>query len=177
MEEPIENLYFNWLYSKVASVDVPTPSLTYIRLFRILHTTEFVWLVSGDDNRVEDGLELRLEFQREACMQADDPYWESMGCSVLEMLIALSRRAEWDTEISARDWFWIFLQNLRLNEFSDAREEFEQTVDDVLYRFVWRTYRRNGHGGIFPLSRPDVDQRKVEIWGQFCTYLVDQELN
>ena len=36
MDEPIEETYFKWLYHKVASVDFPTPSLTYWALLREL---------------------------------------------------------------------------------------------------------------------------------------------
>jgi hypothetical protein len=175
MNEPIEDVYFNWLYTKVASVDVPTPSLTYWTLLRDLHATEFPWLVSGDDNRCLDGVELRREFNREVLIDYDPP-WMMMGCSVLEMLIAFSRRAEFTTDISAREWFWIFLDNLGLKEQNDAQQNISEYVAVVLDRFIWRTYRPDGSGGMFPLRYPERDQREVEIWYQFCEYLVDQEL-
>ena len=62
MEEPIENLYFNWLYTKVSDVKNQTPTTKFDRLLILLHRTEFVWLLSGDDNRAEDGRDLRIEF-------------------------------------------------------------------------------------------------------------------
>jgi hypothetical protein len=175
MNEPIENLYFNWLYSKVASTEVPTPSLTYLKLFRLLHTSEFVWLVSGDDNRAEDGLELRKQFLRESFIKHETP-WIEIECSVLEMLIAFSKRAEFQTDLTAREWFWIFLVNLGLSELNDAASRIDQTVSDVLDVFVWRTYNFDGAGGMFPINNPRRDQRKLEIWYQFCDYLIDQEL-
>ncbi len=58
-------------------VEVPTPSLTYWKLFRTLYSTEFVWLLSGDDNRAEDGLELREEFLLESNIP-DDPQWRDI---------------------------------------------------------------------------------------------------
>lgn len=176
MDEPIEDVYLNWLYAKVASVDVPTPSLTHWTLIRDLHATEFVWLVSGDDNRCQDGLDVRREFHREALLDDPDLSWMNLECSVLEMLIAFSRRAEFDTDIPARDWFWIFLENLGLNELNDAQPNITERVQESLDRFVWRTYLPNGEGGLFPLHEPKHDQRKVEIWYQYCEYLVDQEL-
>ena len=100
--EPIEEVYFNWLYSKVAYMPNPTPSLTFYTLFRDLHSTEFVWLISGDDNRAQDGLDLRREFFRESLIH-QDPAWNDIGCSVLEMLIAFSRKAEFETDLDARD--------------------------------------------------------------------------
>lgn len=174
MDEPIEEVYFNWLYSKVASVDVPTPSLTHLTLLRDLHSTEFVWLIPGDDNRAEDGLGVRKEFLIQAFLPQDPP-WLSIPCSVLEMLIAFSRRAEFQTDDNARDWFWIFLNNLTIADLNDSMDDITEIVTEIMDQFLWRTYRPNGEGGMFPLKRPSHDQRKVEIWYQFCEYLVDQE--
>jgi len=175
MNEPIEDVYFNWLYTKVASVDVPTPSTTYYTLLRDLHSTEFVWLVSGDDNRAEDGLGVRREFFTQMRLDEDIP-WMFLGCSVLEMLIAFSRRAEFDTDIPARDWFWTFLRNLHLDDLCDARYRISERVAQVMDQFIWRTYLPNGEGGMFPLRDPPEDQRKVELWYQFCEYVVDNGL-
>ena len=175
MNEPIEETYFNWLYSKVASVDVPTPSLTYYTLMRDLHSTEFVWTIVGDDNRLQDGLDIRREFLNQARLK-QDPAWLSIPCSVLEMLIAFSRRAEFQTELDAHEWFWIFLHNLALADLNDAQSDITEFVTEVMDQFLWRTYRENGHGGLFPLHTSMNDQRKVELWYQFCEYLVDHQI-
>lgn len=176
MNEPIENLYFNWLCAKVVQVEHSTPSLTYDTLLRTLHNTEFVWLLSGDDNRAEDGVELRLEFILEADV-VDDPAWRNIGCSLLEMLIAFSRRASFMTDIKSRDWFWHFMENLGLDQYNDASNASPEEIGEVLYQVVWRQYNYDGRGGIFPLTGTVHDQTKVEIWYQFCEYLVDQEHN
>lgn len=175
MDEPIEETYFNWLYTQVASVQVPTPSLTFWTLFRDLHATEFVWLVSGDDNRAEDGRDLRKEFLRESFIPNENPAWMHFECSVLEMLIAFSRRAAFETDLSPREWFWIFMENLHLDGFNDAMPRVSEKVSEVMDRLVWRTYHPSGSGGMFPLRETSNDQTKVEIWYQFCEYLIDQE--
>lgn len=176
MDEPLEEMYFNWLYTQVASVEFPTPSNTFLTLFRDLHAVEFVWLVSGDDNRAEDGLEVRKDFLRQARLDQDPP-WLSIGCSFLEMLIAFSRRAAFDVDFrSPREWFWQFLDNLELADLCDARSGVSRKVSTTLDRVIFRTYRNDGRGGLFPLERPNHDQRKVEIWYQFCEWLVDQEI-
>lgn len=176
MDEPIEDVYFNWLYSKVASVDVPTPSLTYLTLLRDLHATEFVWIVTGDDNRAQDGLDVRKQFLEQARLNYD-PAWMSIGCSVLEMLIAFSKKADFQVDFGEREWFWIFLSNLNLSDLNDAAQDnITEIVIEVMDQFLWRTYRRNGDGGMFPLKRTSNDQRKVELWYQFCEYLVDEGL-
>lgn len=175
MEEPIEEQYFNWLYSKVASVDLPTPSLTYYTLIRDLHSTEFVWTIVGDDNRLQDGLDIRREFLNQARLE-QEPAWLNIPCSVLEMLIAFSRRAEFQTGIESREWFWMFLHNLALEDLNDAQSDITEFVTEVMDQFLWRTYSENGHGGLFPLHTSMNDQRKVELWYQFCEYLVDHQI-
>ena len=178
MGEPLENLYFNWLCAKVVNIDTrkALPSQTYWTLFKTLHTTEFVWLIMGDDNRAEEGKELRREFILQADIP-DDVEWRTViGCSMLEMLIAFARRAEFQTDISVHDWFWEFLENLGLSEFHDGSGVIPQDIDDLVQRVIWRTYRFNGEGGMFPLKDPHEDQRHVEIWYQFCNYLVDRDL-
>lgn len=172
--EPFENLYFNWLCAKVIYNMNPTPSLTYWTLLRTLQNTEFVWILAGDDNRAEDGLELRVEFIFEA-ETPDDPEWRRFPpCSVLEMLIAFSRRAEFMTGQKAKDWFWEFIDNLGLIECTDGSGVTPDEIGEILDRFIWRTYESNGYGGLFPLdSRNGDDEREVEIWYQFCHYLDD----
>src|SRR5690606_21972367 len=117
MSEPLENLYFNWLCAKIIRVEVPTPSLTYWKLLRVLHHTEFVWLIPGDDNRAEDGLELREEFLTESGLP-NEPEWWDAACSILEMLIAFSRRCQYSTSHTAAFWFWQMIENLGLKDFN-----------------------------------------------------------
>ena len=74
------------------------------------------------------------------------------------------------------EWFWIFIANLGLDELNDAESGISRKVADSIDRFIWRTYFRDGRGGMFPLRNPEHDQRKIEIWYQFAEYLVDQEL-
>ncbi len=173
LEEPIESLYFNWLCAKVMRVDVPTPSNTYWKLLRELQNTEFVWVVSMDDNRAEDGKELRHEFLLEARIAVDQE-WLNIGCSIFEMLIAFSRRASFTTDRSSPEWFWEFIDNLGLAGFNDASFNLF-VITDILYSFIWRTFDYHGNGGMFPLKHPHQDQRKLEIWYQFCEYLIEHE--
>lgn len=174
MTEPIENLYFNWLCAKAIRLENPTPSLTYWKLFRHLHNTEYIYLVAGDDSRAEDGLELRDEFITESRLD-DDAFGEKYGCSVLEMLIAFARRARFMAGESVEFWFRKFLENLGLDQANDASTFSTEKLDDIINNFIWRTYRPSGLGGLFPMHNPPEDQREVEVWYQFCEYLVDQD--
>ena len=173
MDEPLDNLYFNWLCAKVIQLENPTPSLRYDKLFRILHSTEYVWLIPGDDDRAEDGVELRYTFLQETGLE-DDLHWEHQTCSVFEMLMAFSKRCEFATDVPYIDWFWEFIENLGLRRYNDAANGFDR-VDELLYIFVWRQYDFNGVGGLFPLKETTMDQTETDVWYQFSHYLVDQQ--
>lgn len=171
MNEPLEELYFNWLCAKVVQ---PNQNI-YLDLLRILHTTEFVWLVAGDGNRAEDGLDLRSDFLRQSHLAYGNE-WDHVGCSIFEMLLAFSNIASFETGTESKEWFWIFLTNLGLGEFRQTSKKDNVFINDVLYRFVWRLYEPSGHGGLFPMRWPKHDQRTVEIWYQFCEYVDEQGL-
>lgn len=171
MDEPIEVLYFNWLCAKV----LIQGNKNYYDLMQILYSTEFVWIVPGDENREEDGLELRQDFLRETQLDYD-PGWFSEPCSVLEVLIAFAHRASFQTDLPEYDWFWHFLTNLKLNEYRRISKRDIPEIEEILYVFIWRTYDAYGDGGLFPLRTPKEDQRKVELWYQFFEYLEDQGL-
>lgn len=171
MDKRLEERYFNWLCAKIIRPELPHQ--TYYELFRVLHGTEFVWLVIGDDNRAADGVELRYRFLVESGADPEHA-WSNVLCSIFEMLIAFSYDAEFQTEVSYRDWFWELIDNLGLTPFDDDHMDYE-SVSDILYRFVWRLYDADGVGGLFPLKHPEKDQRKVELWYQFFPYLEENE--
>jgi hypothetical protein len=178
MGEPIEDEYFNWLYTKVGWRENYTPSTKYQSLLYLLHCTEFTWRLSGDDNRAEDGEDLRREFLREVSSRPGYDEWAYLPCSVLEMLIAFARRAEFQTTYSLREWFWIFIENLGLSDISDANyKEKAELIGPILEAFIWRTYDEHGNGGLFPIKGSEHDQRKIEIWYQFCEYLIENEID
>lgn len=171
VNEPIEERYFNWLCAKV----LESSARTYYDLMHILYTTEFVWIVPEDQNRAEDGIELRTFFLRER-QPPNEAEWFYSACSIFEMLIAFSDRTAFQMDQPAKDWFWHFLNNLRLDEYRQVSIGDEIIIRDILHTFVWRTYREDGDGGLFPISRTLHDQRKVEIWYQWCEYVMDQGL-
>lgn len=143
-----------------------------------LFQKEFTWFVHNDDNRVVQGKELREDFLEETGAECSQE-WLEQGCSMLEMLIALSRRCAFEADDTAVEWFWIMIDNVGLRPYVD--EEFSDVynidVDVILERVINRTYDYNGHGGLFPLRNADRDQRKVELWYQMASYLMENNAN
>lgn len=172
MPRSLEAKYFTWLYAIVCDNDITSQVDKYTEFLAILHSIEFTWLVIGDDNRSEDGHDLRIEFLNTHFLSKDDSFLQT-GCTVLEMLVAFSRRASFETDETPQYWFWMMIQNLRLFEVNDLVGPDVTYVHDVIDKFIWRTYDRKGNGGLFPLRRSRNDQRGVEVWYQFNEYLAE----
>lgn len=171
MDEPLEEAYFNWLCAKVIDVEFSTPSNSYDILLRTMHNTPFVWLLDRDDDRAMDGVALRNEFRIfwDAHVASE---WLGQPCSFLEMLVALVDRCEFVSDIPGGAWFWQILSNLNFLDFPDDRADPEE-IADILESINFRQYDHHGNGGLFPIANPTEDQRNVEIWYQFHTYLND----
>ncbi len=165
--------YLYWLNSLVEPVRNPNPARTHSLLIEQLFLKEFRWSVPNDDNRAEDGKELRQEFLYEYDV---DQKWMSEPCSVMEMLVALARRVAFEANGEPDEWFWILLNNLGLDRYTDDvyGDMVETEVNDVLDIFIERRYGHNGEGGgLFPLEDTRADQREFEIWYQMSSYLLE----
>jgi len=173
--EPLDERYLTWLYGQVGHIKIRSRSRSYWELFRILYQTEFEWSVYNDDNRVEDGRDLRYEFFEAEGLEDDNPEWSGLGCSVLEMMVGLTRRLAFEAEGQPRTWFWILIENLGLSAYSDSNmhRQAEDDIRHILDVLIDRRYSTNGQGGLFPLKNPQRDQRKVEIWYQLSAYVLE----
>ena len=174
MTHQLDEDYLSWLESQVVSVKSPS----CWNLLKVLYTTEFVWFIPNDDNRVEDGRMLRVEFFDGRGFQNEHD-WMELGCSVLEMLVALSRRLSFEDEGEPSERFWELLENLGLNYYTDMyihqHEDVWEEIQDKLDTLIWRTYDHKGRGGLFPLEHPAQDQRDVEIWYQMSAYIIERD--
>lgn len=165
--------YFEWLYD-IVSEGKPTHT-TFRKLLSYLHDIDFTWTIEMDENRANNGIELRRRFVLdhnraryvEECL--DKP------CSVLEMMIALSFKMEHimdNPQIGDRtsQWFWQMIVNMGLGGMSDDNYN-EIHVMWTVDRFLNRDYERDGSGGLFVIRDINRDLRDVEIWNQMCWYL------
>ena len=175
MTGTIDDRYFEWLYSLIGAVGNRNPERSYWNLTKRLYVKEFVWLIQNDDNRLEDGRDLRQEFLDTQEMAEPDPSWMGLGCSMFEMLIGLARRGSFQDGRDPVEWFWEMMTNLGLSEFTDSKydADVEALIDGVLDTVIFRTYDAKGHGGLFPLKHTREDQRRVEIWYQLSAYLAE----
>lgn len=177
IDRPLDELYFEWLYGHIGPIKLKNKSKSYWELSRQLFQTEFVWFIPNDDNRSEDGRDLRLLFIDEYRIDDIDLEWLSMGCSMLELLIGLSKRLEFEAGGRARFWFWSLIDNIGLTGCNDRAYDMHMRdhIGDVLDTIIWRTYTRRGHGGLFPLGYSRRDQRNEELWYQLSAYLLERD--
>lgn len=175
MNEPLDEAFFIWLYNRVADSSVKAPSRSYWKLLRVLYTKEFTWIVPNDDNRLEDGKQLRMAFVREAHIQDVDQDWIELGCSMFELMVGLSDRLAFEAGGEPHYWFWHLMENLDIRGYTDDRRVPKKRIEDILDRVIWRTYDRNGQGGFFPLKGRCDDQRKIELWYQLSSYVLEME--
>lgn len=177
MNGTLDDQYLTWLYRQVGgrSVKVKDPRRTYWRLLRQMYATEFIWFVPNDDNRAEDGRDLRSEFMTDQVIFDVDPGWLGLGCSFLEMLVALAQRLSFEAEGTIGLWFWHLIETLGLTACTDASAYSESEVAERVEAVILRTYEPSGQGGLFPLHGDVPDQRDVEIWYQLSAWLLQME--
>ena len=170
----VNNEYFEWLCEVVDSKRF-TKRVSYRKLLMQLHSIEFIWFVDRDDNRADDGIQLRRRFS----LVRDDislQRYINGPCSVLEMMVALALRCEeWimdDALIGNRtgQWFWGMIHNLGLSPMNDTNYD-RHVVEDIIARFLNRDYAPDGRGGLFTVKNCETDMRNVEIWCQLSWYL------
>lgn len=162
--------YFLWL---CGLVDIGATDHGRRELAWMLYNEKFVFKLARDDNRAADGIDLRKHWRSD--------YHTNAPCSVLEMLIALSYRMDFNlSEVEGPErpdkWFWKFVTNLGLEKYTGNKsvdEDLQFKNASILYTWMDRKYSPSGRGGLFPLKNPQNDQRKIEIWYQMMAYLME----
>ena len=168
----MENAYYSWLVGLIGDDYVAN---NYQKLLWKLYATDYIWELDYDRSRAADGLYLRREYARTSGIIID-VVMQNRGCSVLEMMIAFARKAEFDIMHDpdygdrSGQWFWTMLENLSLDIYDDWHF-FENEVDRILDVFLHHRYERSGIGGAFPVIGCGADLRSKDLWYQMNAYL------
>lgn len=145
--------------------------------------------MADDEPRLLDGKQLRMEYEDEchasvhALEDAVDP--ESDLCTVLELLVALSKRMDdimrdpLDPSSSAPSWFWGMVSTMVGQSYYPCcywsfpiNSATIRIVSDCALRFLGRQYDGGGrNGNIFVGLHPGVDVREMDIWTQACRFM------
>lgn len=150
----------------------------YSMLFEKMLHTPFIYFIGNDDNRAEDGLDLRFEYEEEYGRLYD---LNENECSLLEMLIALARRCDvdmmYDEDRGDRiaKWFWTMMDNIGLSKFTNSCYS-DVSVERICDIFINRKYKSDGTcGGAWPSKCRREDLRLVELWYQMSWYMLENE--
>lgn len=157
----------------------PGSPRSYWELAKVLFEKEFEFFVPNDDNRAAEGKQLREEFLDQSPFNEWEAAaeWLTLPCSMLEMLIALARRAAFesldDREGIVGDWFWLMMVNVGLDKYTDVNwtPARARRANHILEVIIRRRYEPTGKGGLFPLNGAQTDQRVTELWYQLQQYL------
>lgn len=112
--------YFRWLTDQID--DGSGRVKKYRHLLSDLFDISYKWVIELDSNRAVDGMNLREKYRA--------GYERDMGCSVLEMLIAMCVRFEYSVaaepgEEDPSRWFWLIIERLDLDLYSDECYDLE----------------------------------------------------
>lgn len=161
--------YLSWLASQFRD-EHGSPDKSYDGLLNAMFERPFGWVLPRDQNRIVDGLDLRVAFANEHRLRTNS--LEFLGpCSFLEVLIGLSRRMAFIAGGEPPGWSWHLLTNLELDRLSDPFTRHKRNkAEEIMNIVIERTYSPDGTGSFFPLAWPEDDMTKVEIWYQMNTY-------
>ena len=172
----LNSLYFRWMCRLVCK-DRFQGQMPYRKLLMHLNAREFFPTMVMDENRAEDGVDLRYRFGYEKGYDAAMvSMLDDRPCSILEMMVALALRCEegimYDPAFGDRtgEWFWYMIDSLQLTDMTDERYDPDH-VDDILFRFHTRSYQKDGKGGLFYIPGTPKDMKNAEIWYQLSWYL------
>lgn len=171
---PFDELYFEWLFSLVAPVDENGDIDTW-SFARQLYTTPFTPHVLYDNNRVEDVHQIREDFIYEHGEGYWDQDWFELDASMLEILVILARRGEFETDEPPSVWFLRMVSNANLTLVGDhiyTKEVFAYNAA-VLKRINDRTYAPNGAGSLFPLRAEHGHQHVLDLWYQMQAWILE----
>jgi len=173
--------YFDWLCKLI---DYGGKVRIYKKTLALLHEQDFVYILSKDGNRFEDGIDLRYRYGYEHKISYNEiaDRLDNRACSVLEMMVALAVRCEEhimsDPERGDRQskWFWVMFDNLGLKPMTNAKfDDNYAYILEIIDRMLYREYDVDGTGGLFRTSNPNKDMREEEIWYQMMEYLNELE--
>lgn len=145
----------------------------YSKILKLLDSIPFYALLEMDNNRIQDAYNLRIEYCKQFPMM-DYTEFLSRPCSILEVMVALAIRCETIMTNSEEDrtglWLKYMLQSLGLDNMVDMVYD-PVEANNVIRKFLQRTYEPNGRGGLFYIPSVGTDLRQIDIWYQAMWYL------
>lgn len=172
----IEDRYTDWLMQQAMGQD-----RSYDELLIFLYNKPFIYSLRMDENRAEDGRELRYIFGEKNGIPLKDIQSgldSGRDCSMLEMMVGLARRCESQIMVDMEEgeqperWFIVMIKNLGLGNQSNGNFDYEK-ADYITDRFLAHQYSYYGDGSLFSVCNPRHDMRQTDLWYQAMWYLTE----
>lgn len=175
--------YLCWLMNE-GQIQAEGPD-GYLHLCEVLQGIYFVSLIEFDENRVEEGKELREEWADTygGDISALEGELIPYTCTALEMIIVMARRmcfemSDGQYEAGIGKWVTELLENAGLaywsNDIFETDPEYSQNrIRSTVNSIIYRRYLYNGEGSFFPLHYNRTDVRKQELLVQMNNYLAE----
>lgn len=144
------------------------------KLLQYLHNKEYVWDIWTDENRAEDGLNLRCRFEKETDYLDYSPL--EKPCSVLEMMVAFAERIDKDVtdeEYGTPYWFWIMIENLGLKDCTDDVFDAKK-VNSVLDNWLNSLTKNDLKSGIFPGKSGKKPESDTDEWFRMQKWIAER---
>lgn len=182
MSTDIKGQYYQWLIEKIDSERLDI----YRMVLKMLHKKEFYYINAMDENRNKDGQILRDRFVYEYFSGDPTKAYDALEgpASMLEVMIGLAERMDAELYLPAIqnreeyvDSFWELFCNAGFDQLKDCDifDSWDDTsFDKKVTKILERKYNKAGEGGFFPIKgRLRDDQRKLELWYQMQSYLIE----
>ena len=175
--------YLCWLMNQ-CQLEADGPE-GYLRLCEVLQGIYFVSLIEFDENRIEEGKELREEWADTdgGDISALEGELIPYTCTALELILVMARRMCYEMSDSQFDagigkWVMELLENAGLATYRN--DIFETDPDGctakikcILHDIIYRRYMPDGTGSFFPTETTGTDARHEELLVQMNNYLAE----
>lgn len=173
----LQKIYFRWM-SELVLPNAPDRE-KYSYLLDALNRSTFYFDIPMDENRLQDGIDLRYRFaylKGYSIELIDLSLCKGASCSMLEMMTALAVKGDesvlYDYETGSRVDYIFKTMITSLGFLSMTNDNFDERYIDIqIDRLLNRDYAYNGKGGLFTVNNPRRDMREVDIWYQMSWYL------
>ena len=155
----------------------------YVDMCTVLQRMYFVSLIEFDENRVEEGKELREEWAETQGGDIHDLGMIPYTCTALEMILVMARRmcfemSDSQYEAGVGKWVMELLENAGLATYRNDIYETDpdyccRKIKAIMNDIIYRRYLPDGQGSFFPMNESHGDARQMELLVQMNNYLAE----
>ena len=175
------NQYIEWISIGKLRMDYQEFS-KYNAMIWALVDIPFSYIHPMDENRYNDGMNMRIEFENLTSWDISQEAGYRDQCTVYEMMAALAYRCEHqlmrDGSGIDRTKFWFFEMCKNLDilkwDFDHLNYDYKKDIDTKIGVWLRREYEFDGRGGAFPIKNATENQKNVQIWEQMNQFLMEK---